>query len=410
MKMLSIEEKKLLAEAVLFNQSQRDISKRASQTKDAKDTWKAFYNNEIEGRKILTPISLSDEWFNIYTKASNTVKEDINIVGHRVKTLENVINRINANLVTISNEVNKKEEISFKLTKQINLKNKELFFNYFKFLSLYETKAIDIIVNLYEGEKTGEKIQEKRVCITFATRNTFLWKVEFPFVDKNGFFTLNGSEFIFMYTPKNLEEYLTGEAEELILVHPFEKLCREMCIAYRDKNGMEVLLDKKFFFQRVEKCGGKISQGFQKAVNKFVTNAKDFYWEKNSTSPIVWFDRFNGEMSRHCFTNNILLDMGYEDVIKYGKVKGLDLLTGSTSTPAKRVQLASNYAIAKNDQGECVVKKVRDLGDLADYLSADKTAYVFYNRTSGKRQNSATIKDSCNLVNPANMIKRAYIK
>ena len=309
MKMLSNLEKRLLAEAVLFNQSQRDISKRSSQTKDAKDTWKQFYNNEVEGRKILTPVSLSNEWFNIYNKASKTVKEEVNIVGHKVKTLENVINRINVNLATISNEINKKEEISFKLIKQINLKNKELFFNYFKFLSIYETKAIDIIVNLYEGEKAGEKIQEKRVLITFATKNTFLWKVEFPFVDKNGFFTLNGSEFVFMYTPENLEEYLTEEEEELILSHPFEKLCKKMCVAYKDKNGIDVMLDKKFFFNRIEKCGGKISQSFQKYVNKFITNAKDHYWEKNSTSPIVWFDRFNGEMSRHCFTNNILLDM-----------------------------------------------------------------------------------------------------
>ena len=94
MKMLSNLEKRLLAEAVLFNQSQRDISKRSSQTKDAKDTWKQFYNNEVEGRKILTPVSLSNEWFNIYNKASQTVKEEVNIVGHKVKTLENVINRI----------------------------------------------------------------------------------------------------------------------------------------------------------------------------------------------------------------------------------------------------------------------------------------------------------------------------
>lgn len=408
MKMLSKEEKELLAEAILFNQGQRNLAKRASQTKDAKDCWKQFYNNEINGVKLLTPVELSSEWFNAFKEA-----EDVQIEQRGLKpkfSLESIINRINVNIATITNDIQKKEEIDFKLIKKVNLKNKENFFCYFKFLNLYNTKIVDIIINVYEGEKNGLKIAEKRVCTTFVTDNVYYWKVEFPFVDKQGFFSLNGSEFVFMYTPKNLEEYLTGTEDELRLFHPLERICKEMCIAYRDKEGGEVLLDKKFFLGRVEKCGGKISQGFQKAVNKFVTNSKDFYWEKNSTSPIVWFDRFNGEMARHCFTNNILLDMGYEDVIHYGKVKGLDLLTGSTSTPAKRVQLASNYAIAKNSNNECIVKKVRDLGDLADYLSEDKTAYVFYNRTSGKRQNSATIKDSCDLVNPALMIKRAYIK
>lgn len=438
MKMLTKAERKLLATAIFMQQNEKDIHTRAGQTVKPKDIT-GLFSIDYQGRKLMKQQSLSNMWYNIY---SEIVEEEVVPVPERIakeeqarkeraqarreeeekkakeegrelppvqeeepekkprkiRTIEEIARNIN------NTDFSKDKKAEPKLVKSKTVKNQAPYFNYFRVLEEeYNSRPIDMHINVYDNG-------EKKVKFNFVTADVYHWFVELPFIDTKGFFSMNGSKYMFMYTPKNFRRYLEGIEEHLYLYHPFEKLAEEMVTAYKTSEGLPVRMKKEYFINAVSKCKGSRSLTLQAKVNRFINHAKQFYWEKDSTSPIVWFDSEVGTVGEHCFTNNILLDMQYEEIIEYGLVKGVDLLTGSTSTPAKRVSLASNYAILKDDQGYCYIDKVRDQGDLCDYLSDTKTAYPFFSRTSGKRQNSATVKDTQDLCNPLGMIKRVYIK
>jgi len=92
-------------------------------------------------------------------------------------------------------------------------------------------------------------------------------------------------------------------------------------------------------------------------------------------------------------------------------IKGIDIITGSTSAPGKRCKVAKNYYIRKNAGVFEMVRNEKANEDVFDVANIIKTTtYPCFIKTSAKRDNSATIKDTCDLVSPFQYKKRFTVK
>lgn len=404
MNMLTIEERDLLSIAIECNNLDKGLNLRAKQSVEPSEVWK-IYSENFKDSKMMKPVKLGIRQIEIYKRAINTVpvSEEVNSLPIDINLLINKLAGKKAHLM-ISKQESKQQE--FKLAKIIKLKEKQIreFLPYFDLFKSYGSKAIDLYVRQYANNNNQ---YEKRLVVVLCHSNVKIWELELPFINNEGFFKFNKNKFCFMYSPKNLEDFLEGYDSELKVHHPYETLVYEILKVYTNNEGVDVMLSQDIFNNSIQYSQKGVVRKFQSKINNYIRNAKDFYWEKKSLSPVVWFDDSKSKITEYSYSRNIMTNLSYEAMINRGLVPGLDLLTGSTSLPGRRVKIASNYELVR-EGSELIVRKVRDLGVEADYIAIDKLVYPAFCRTSAKRQNSATIKDSNSLVTSCKGFKKGF--
>lgn len=404
MKMLTVEERKVLAKAIECNNLDKGLNLRAKQSVDPTEVWKMFSEN-FKDNKMMKPVKLGIRQIEIYKRAINTVpvKETVNSLPMDINILINKLATKKANLM-INKQESKQQEFKLAGIKKLTLKQIREFLPYFDLFKSYGSKAIDLYIRQYAN---NEKQYEKRLVVVLCHSNVKVWELELPFINNEGFFKFNKNKYCFMYKPKNLEAFLGGYESELKVHHPYETLVYEILKVYTNNEGVDIMLSKDIFDSNIQYSQKGSVRKFQAKINNYIRNAKDFYWEKKSLSPVVWFDDSKSKITEYSYSRNIMTDLSYESMISRGLVPGLDLLTGSTSLPGRRVKIASNYELVR-EGSDLIVRKVRDLGNEANYIAMDKLVYPAFCRTSAKRQNSATVKDTNSLVTPCKEFKKHF--
>ena len=413
--MLSKEEKELLAKAIKLHSLNRIFNKRGAQTTQEENVWKLI-DQEINGFKMLSPIMLGKEQIKIYKEALKTPVVDEIWYQLAQKQEEQQqeddlpINKAFASLMQRKAKIlldNKDQEDKWERGTE-EKKEDSKWLNFFKFFERYGSKPVGVSSVTYTRKEDG--YQENRLIVKFLHRGVKVWCLETPRINDKGFFSFEGTLYSYQYKVKNLKEYLLGKDDQLELLHPYQTLCYDLLKVYTDKDGVDHMYKEEYFENSIQyiRADGTLNK-FNKGLRKLLRNSKEYIWEDKKLSPIIWIDRDKSAVSQYSFANMIMLDYQYESMVDNGLIKGLDLLTGSTSMPGKRVKVAANFEIKVDAENTKVfVKKVRDLGEEADYVCVDKLAYPCFALTSSKRQNSATMKDSNSLTVPFKGLKRKF--
>ena len=156
--------------------------------------------------------------------------------------------------------------------------------------------------------------------------------------------------------------------------------------------------------------GGTITQ-LQKNIHNTMINAKEYSWSDANNTPVMWVDSNKSDLGKLLLQNNIQLNLTYSELLTVSGLKGIDLNTGSTSSPGKRCRVAKNYFVDRNNGDFILRKNPKATDEIFDIINSIKPAiYPCFSKTSAKRDNTATIKDTFNLVAPAGYTKRFTIK
>ena len=151
------------------------------------------------------------------------------------------------------------------------------------------------------------------------------------------------------------------------------------------------------------------TKAIQNRLNLALRSSKENYNDSIEDTPIIWLDKSKSKTSIEMHKKNIFINLDCNTINLYRRVKGIDLFTGSTSTPAIRCKIASNFDIVV-ENNKIILKKVRNLGYEFDYISDFKKYNIGMFKTSSKRDNCSTIKDTYSLVNPIGYVKRVKVK
>lgn len=243
--------------------------------------------------------------------------------------------------------------------------------------------------------------KDKFLDIEFNYRQRKLFKVGVPLIGaKDLFCVFNNHTYSFSYSPLNLEEYLAGEVKELEVSHPYSFLFKEAL--HTSKNSMYSI----DFFEKIVLGTKKRMRFLERKIEKVLLNAKDNPWDDRNITPIMWVDPERSEIGKLMLGNNIQLNLPFEALEACIGVKGFDINTGSTSQPGKRCRIASNYKIVQ-ENGRYFLRKVLNNSEIFDHInSLKKAVYPCFLKTSGKRDNTATIKDTYSLVKPSKYVKK----
>lgn len=411
---LTDSEFKTLALAIKSNADNRDKGKRAGTTIEANGVWMKFEEHTF-GRQ-LNKVNLFGDYEYIFTKSQEVEVEPI----HRdfdERAIDKVIGILDTKVTEVLIAMNDKERaeemlISEEVAMKVDINRFRYIFRAFEVIG---SKLLGIKKTI---RKNGVGLSETSITFEFSHNNMKIWKLELPFVTKNGRFEKNGSEYVFNYIPKNYLEYALGEDDVLELLHPYTYLAERLLVAYKDRAGVDVLyeqqmLDNMLMFTNKE---GRVKR-FQEKIANILNNAKENYWEEKTDSPIMWIDKLTSDYGKMMKENSIGIFTSYDDMIKIANknggnfiVRGLDLLTGSTSEPAKRVKLAVGYKLDYTaDYRIIVVPKEDNVSALATMFSAYKFENVGTLRTSSKRDNSCTVGSTYQLTKPQNYNKRVKL-
>lgn len=413
---LTDSEFKTLALAIWMNSQNKNKSKRAGTTTEANATYLAFKETTIG--KQLNKVELYGDYKYAYEKASQTTL-DILSLPVSIDTIDNVISTLNANVSDVKSLVNDKERAEQMVI--VNEKNLNV--------DLEKYRYIFRMLNSYDCELIGAKKTKRangkgdtEVSITFefSHKGMNLWKLELPMVSKAGKFVRNGSEYIVNLMPTNLEAYAMGEEDVLVLKHAYTYMIEQILTVYTENTADEGVLchyySKEVFENMINFVGkdGRI-RALQNKVVKMLNNAKDNYTAEKTNSPIMWVDKHTSDFGRVLSENTVGVFADYNLMMKVSKkfgqfvIPGLDLLTGSTSEPAKRCRIAVGYKIGYVGHKMCVLPKEDNLSELATIFSDYKFMNPGTLRTSSKRDNSCTLVSTYNLVNPQTRIKRVTL-
>jgi len=77
----------------------------------------------------------------------------------------------------------------------------------------------------------------------------------------------------------------------------------------------------------------------------------------------MWLDNYKSDLGKGLLANNIQLGLSYLDLLNSKGLKGVDLNTGSTSAPGKRVRVAKNYFIERKDGEFTTYVAVKEMFD-----------------------------------------------
>lgn len=401
-----------LVDIIYLNSKNKEVSKRAKSTIESNKVWQHFQTTGLG--KQLTKTELYGDYKDIYLKAYETEFKPTNSIDLEVQNgivkMEQILAENSTNIKEF--EANRVSAEEMKLVADIKIEDKGngTYSKYKRAFRAFENYG-SVLIGIYRTiRRNGNGYEEKTFTFEFAHKGAKAWRLELPAINPQGRFIKNNSEYIFMFMPKNLENYSKGVDDYLELSHPFEYISEKLLEVYVDpETGLPQYLAQDFFDKRVEYTNknGRIKK-FQDKLNRILMNAKEHYWDERDDSPIVWIDKNSSTLAKSMFENNVAIFAKYDMLVENGLIKGLDLLTGSTSTPAKRCKIANGWEMKYINQ-KLVVAPKENISELSNYL----TDYKFSNpgtfRTSSKRDNSCTVRSTYNLVNPQTYNKRVKI-
>lgn len=291
----------------------------------------------VSGSRIIEPIELNSKWEKMLEggEIQPTKKSEENF---SLKPFEFKLD-INAPKIIIK-ALNPEQEL--KLIEKAN-----------------KTKIVSYGFKAFEAGVVIED-SNKSIFIGFKDKHVS-FRVKLPIINSKGIGVIKNSKYSFSYV-----------MNEKGLVDPYTQI-----LNFLVSNGGEDV-SKEGFSKRVLCDKNNFSYFFNKMVKVFI---------QQEDSPVVLIP-VTSKKSIKYYENNIFVNYQYDELVTKckEKIKGLDLLTGSTSEPGKRVRLADNYIIE-----DCKIKKVKE-GEPGDYLTEEKLiSWQFM--TSPKRQNSCTIKE-----------------
>lgn len=406
--MLKQLEKELIAKAIYTQRKEKDYSK-AFQTKNKSDVWKNYENTSLG--KVHKKVVLLGSIEEIYRKAYETPISyiDKGIVNNSdIKSIAKELSNANRALELKNVFYNYQND---RTLKEISIKtiSKKLFDSYSQFFNKVFAPYGSVVSKIQIVEKANAEYNESSLRVIFTHKNVKIWSLDYPFINKDGFFNSGNNIYAFMFTIENMKEIISGETKELKLEHPYVWLSKQLLKAY-SLDGEEVLYTEDIFDKIINGSRRENNYKLQLKLVSALRNAKDNPWEEKNATPVVWFDKHSSSISKFSFTRNILIDSCYTDLVKIGLIEGLDLLTGSTSTPAKRVKPASCWDIVRHG-ADLVLERVKDhTSVIEDYAGEFKCSFPAFVKTSAKRDNSCTIKDTVNFTNPQTYQRKFIIK
>ena len=274
------------------------------------------------------------------------------------------------------------------------------------FKTEFESAVADYNLSV-ENMTLLQRVSGTKLLVKFSSDEELCsFSMELPFIDKNLWCKVSGNLYSMAYMPLNIMEYYTGTDKILKLVHPYQFLIKQGLLTKAKKP-----YSKDFFINMMKRSQGGVIKVVQASIARTLRNAKEYSWSETNKTPIMWVDNSKSELGKFLLENNIQLEFNYNELLNAHGMKGIDIITGSTSAPGKRCKVAKNYYIRKNAGVFELVKNEKATEDIFDFSNVIKsTIYPCFTKTSAKRDNSATIKDTNDLLYPSQYKKRFTIK
>lgn len=394
----------------------RGFKLKGGQFEQPNKSYKGF-DRTVKAKTYKKNINLIGTTNYIYNRAWNVTKalEPANKLDYYLENIERVISTIRPDVLERIVDLKDKNEWKHIAKMDTNLtgntyENYRDLFNQFK---QYGFEVINICIRTYQKQENGEwkKIinkngKEEIVCerTLYVRYKGFSgsYGIEFPFVDKYGFFTNEGSSYVGMasISEDQKAKILKGNDKNIELIHFYQYLCKQLKVRRVNYDGIEEYYDSTYFNNRV--AAGKIEYTLKTKLKQILRHAKEMSWQEDAGTPIVWIDKYLSDMALEQYKNNVFLNFSYDDLVKCkSSITGLDLLTGSTSEPGKRVQLAANWKLNVEKGKLLLVRKTKaNYGILGDYVCSYNLSIPSLAKTSAKRQNASTIKSTYQLIAP----------
>ncbi|MGL5714371.1 MAG: hypothetical protein ACRCYT_04800 [Cetobacterium sp.] len=405
-----------LSEIIHYASKNSAVARRAGTTTDPSLVRDKFVKS-IVGYQM-KPVALFGDYKYMYERANETV---LKISNPKIieSNLNNVILKLDKEISKVSVASANKEK-----SEEMNIvSNEALNVNFARFESFFR------ILNNYNCIfKCARKLTRKNilgyseasVAFDFAYDNRIVFNIELPLVNTDGRFTRNGNEYIVNLMAENFFDYAMGTDDTLVLTHPYEYLIEALLTRSTDDGGLKSFYTPDVFGKMIESSAynkDKSIKSIQSKLSKILMNAElDYHNDRNTNSPIMWVDKHFSDYSKHLNKQMIGVFADYNTMIAVSNqngtftVPGLDLLTGSTSEPAKRCNIAVGYKINYINNKLCVVKKAENLHELSQIFSEYKFSNPGTLRTSAKRDNSCTVTSTYNLVTPQTYKKRVRVE
>ncbi|MGL6098567.1 MAG: hypothetical protein ACRC0G_02965 [Fusobacteriaceae bacterium] len=404
-----------LAQILSASSKNKMVAKRAGTTIEPSAV-RTQFKATSEGNQ-LNPVELFGDYKEMYLQAENSVFTPA-VRTSAENVLDSAISTLNVNSsdviakAKLTEDANKLEIVK---TVRASVETDRVREQFKLMLSLYDCEFVSLD-KVLKSNKDRTKT-EVSFAFNFSFNNMSFFTIELPVINKNGRFTRNGNEYLYTLLAKNLKKYALGTDEFLELVQAYTYLIEQMLTVYVDK-GVKNYYDASIFANMCKNVrrDGTI-KALQNNLDKVLNNAeRDYINNKEDLSPVMWVDKYASNYSKHLNSQMIGLDMEYDLMIEVSNlnnglltVKGLDLLTGSTSEPAKRCKIAIGYEISYINHRMFVTKKSENLHELSEIFSEYKFSNVGTLRTSSKRDNSCTVSSTSNFVNPQKYVKRVSI-
>lgn len=404
-------EREIITACIKNERNDGNGSQKGFQSRNKQEVWRNYVKTSLG--KLHKEVNLKGEIAEMYEKAFATdlslkAKEnkilafknieeviEYTLSDSRVLSLKNIFNGFN-------------EDKEMKISKVSNVKVETLVDFKPLFDRVFQVYG-SVVENMQFIHRSNGKYTERTLKVIFNHNNFKLWSLEFPFIDKDCFFISNNNMYAFMYTIENLKEIIAGNEKELKLMHPYTWLSQQVVKAFTE-DGEVILYSEEIFNNIINNSRNENVYTLQRKLSSILKNSKNNPWDKREDTPIVWFDKLSSSIAKFSFTRNVLISSCYEDLVKLGLVEGLDLLTGSTSTPAKRVKPAMSWDIVRHGS-TLVLERVRNSSSIIeDYAGLMKCSFPAFVKTSAKRDNSCTIKDTVDFIEPQKYQRKFIIK
>lgn len=399
------------------------------------------FERTVKEMTYKTNVSLIGSTNYIYNKAWNITEalNPANKLDYYLENIENVINAIRSDVLERVVDIKDKNKWEYKQTKseENGTDNYRLFEKdggengkpgkYYEFRKLFDCfkyygfEVVHVSIKTYYKIENGKlttikdtegkekNVTEKTLRVTWKNMNG-AFSIEFPFIDVNGFFFNEGSAYIGMasISEEQKAKILKGDDKDIELLHCYQYICKQLKVRKVNYDGKEEFYDSTYFNNRVAE--GKIEYVLKNKLKQILRHAKEMAWQEDAGTPIVWIDKYLSDMALEQYKRNVFLNFSYDNLVQCNSsITGLDLLTGSTAEPGKRVQLAANWKTTIKDGKMYLVRKKNAINSkLADHVCAYNMSIPSIAKTSAKRQNASTIKSTYQLVSPQTY-ERAFV-
>ncbi|MFR4518424.1 MAG: hypothetical protein ACLT40_00495 [Fusobacterium sp.] len=396
-RMLDKQEMELIVEAILFNNENRGFTAKGEQFKEAKEQYKRFTKTS-DGFAVHNKVNVAGPMADIYEEA---MQEELNIMPFDdsklvgLDAIEAALEADKVNLIEKMEEYDNKSKLKETAKNKLNNRIFDAYKGYFNKFKLYNSTCTSLWKVVYANE-LGDS--ETRMRVVFEYKNEKEFAFELPFMTKEGLFIKGGNRYTAMYKISNKTDLIAGKTNKLVLVHPYEWIVDRLLEAYKDEENKSVYYSQDIFDNIVNYWRGLLNKSFNRKVDKIFNNIKEYAWTDNGISPIIFIEKGNSAVGTYSFSKNILFDFTYDELVQIGHIEGVDFLTGSTSEPAKRCKPAAGWDIIRHEDNVMLERISDNKSKVIDYASKFKMSYPAFVKTSAKRDNSATAKDTVNFV------------